>query len=98
VGDTTPVGFYNGQAQAGFATLSALSPCGLYDMAGNVWQWTADLTPGTHDRGLRGGSKDTYGYNLRAWTRYTAPPDYASPGVGFRCARDVSPAVEGAAP
>jgi formylglycine-generating enzyme required for sulfatase activity len=88
VGGTTPVGFFNGQTTAGYATLDAASPYGLYDMAGNVWQWTADVHPGTHDRSLRGGSKDTYAFNLRAWTRNSAPPDYASPGAGFRCARD----------
>ena len=60
---------------------------GLYDMAGNVWQWASDITVGIHDRPLKGGSKAVYGYNLRIWTRNAAPPDYASPSVGFRCAR-----------
>ena len=85
--DTTPVGFFNGQSYSGFQTQDAASPFGLYDMAGNVWQWTADVYPGQHYRYLRGGSKDAYAYNLRAWTRNSAEPDYASPGVGFRCAR-----------
>jgi len=50
-------------------------------------QWTADVHAGMHDRTLRGGSKSNYGYNLRVWTRNSAPPDYASPDVGFRCVR-----------
>jgi formylglycine-generating enzyme required for sulfatase activity len=86
-GDTTPVGFYNGKSYNGYQTADSASPHGLYDMAGNVWQWTADIQEGIHDRWLRGGSKDNYGYNLRIWTHNSARPDYASPGVGFRCAR-----------
>ena len=86
-GDTTPVGFYNGKTYDGYQTANSRSPYGLYDMAGNVWQWTADLQEGIHDRWLRGGSKDNYGYNLRIWEHNSARPDYASPGVGFRCAR-----------
>ena len=86
-GDTTPVGFYNGRTYDGYQTLDSKSPYGLYDMAGNVWQWTADIYKGVHYRTMRGGSKGNYGYNLRVWTRNSAEPDYASPSVGFRCAR-----------
>ena len=87
LGDTTPVGFYNGKTYNDYATLDSPSPYGLYDMAGNVWQWTADIFKGTHYRSLRGGSKADYEYNLRVWTHNSAGPDYASPNVGFRCAR-----------
>ena len=86
-GDTTPVGFYNGKSYDGYQTRDGSSPYGLYDMAGNVWQWTADIYEGIHYRTLRGGSKENYGYNLRVWTRNSVRPDYASPSVGFRCAR-----------
>jgi formylglycine-generating enzyme len=86
---TSPVGFYNGQSHGGFATRDSSSPYGLYDMAGNVWQWTGDVYDGQHDRYLRGGSKDTYESDLRIWVRNSATPTYYSPGVGFRCARDV---------
>ena len=84
---TTPVGFYNGQTYAGFVTADSASPYGLYDMAGNVWQWTGDVYEGMHYRFLRGGSKDVYDMDLRLWVRNNATPTYVSPGVGFRCAR-----------
>jgi formylglycine-generating enzyme required for sulfatase activity len=84
---TSPVGFYNGRSYDGYATLDSASPYGLYDMAGNVWQWVADIQEGSHYRMMRGGSKADYAYNLRIWTTNSAGPDYASPSVGFRCAR-----------
>lgn len=86
-GNTTPVGFYNGKTYAGYKTLDAKSPYGLYDMAGNVWQWTGDVYKGTHYRYLRGGSKGDYESYLRVWSRNSAGPDYYSASVGFRCAR-----------
>lgn len=84
---TTPVGFYNGNVYDGYPTENAVSPYGLYDMAGNVWQWTGDIYEGMHYRFLRGGSKDTYEMDLRIWVRNNATPTYYSPGVGFRCVR-----------
>ncbi len=87
---TTPVGFYNGGNYGGYETIDSPSPYGLYDMAGNVWQWTADVYPGQHYRYLRGGSKDSFETRLRVWVRNSAVPTYASPAVGFRCARDAA--------
>jgi formylglycine-generating enzyme required for sulfatase activity len=86
---TTPVGFYNGKTYDGYQTLDSPSPYGLYDMAGNVWQWTADVSEGMHYRFLRGGSKDTYKMDLRIWVRNNATPTYYSPGAGFRCVKGV---------
>ena len=85
---TTPVGFYNGNTYNGYVTLNSASPYGLYDMAGNVWQWTGDVNEGQHYRYMRGGSKDTYDMDLRVWVRNNATPTYFSPGVGFRCVRN----------
>jgi formylglycine-generating enzyme required for sulfatase activity len=84
---TNPIGFYNGRTD-GYRTLDLRSPYGLYDMAGNVWQWTGDVYEAQHYRYLRGGSKDTYEMDLRIWVRNNATPTYYSPGVGFRCARN----------
>jgi sulfatase modifying factor 1 len=86
---TTPVGFYNGKTYAGYTTLDSASPYGLYDMAGNVWQWTGNVYEDMHYRFMRGGSKDTYDMDLRLWVTNNATPTYYSPGVGFRCASDV---------
>lgn len=85
---TTPVGFYNGKTYDGFETIDSASPYGLYDMAGNVWQWTGDVYKKMHYRFMRGGSKDTYEMDLRIWVRNNATPTYYSPGVGFRCVSD----------
>lgn len=84
---TTPVGFYNGKKYGEYQTLNSASPYGLYDMAGNVWQWTGDVYEGMHLRFMRGGSKDTYDMDLRVWVTNNATPIYYSPGVGFRCVK-----------
>ena len=84
---TSPVGFFNGKTYDGYVTLDSKSPYGLYDMAGNVWQWVGDVMEGFSDRFMHGGSKDTYDMDLRVWVRNSAPPMYFSPGVGFRCVR-----------
>ncbi|MGD9487905.1 MAG: formylglycine-generating enzyme family protein [Calditrichaceae bacterium] len=88
---TTAVGFYNGKTYDGYETLENKSPYGLYDMAGNVWQWCGDDYPDLHYRYMRGGSRDNYEYNLFTWARNNAGPDFYSMYVGFRCARDVQP-------
>ena len=87
LGNTTPVGFYNGKTYDGYITLDSASPYGLYDMAGNVWQWTGDDYPDQHYRMMRGGSFYTYEVDLRVWKNNSAGPQYYSPAVGFRCAR-----------
>ena len=91
LGNTTPVGFYNGLTYDGYMTKKAVSPYGLYDMAGNVWQWMGDDYPDQHYRYLRGGSFYSYAVDLRVWKNNSAHPNYYSPQVGFRCARTELP-------
>jgi len=88
-GGTTPVGYYNGKSHGGYQTMEARSPYGLYDMAGNIWQWTGDDYPYMHYRWMRGGSNGNYAYDVRVWSRNMAGPEYYGVTVGFRCARDV---------
>ena len=74
----------------------------LYDMAGNVLQWTADwdgpypdgpaIDPTGPARGtsriLRGGSWAVTADGLRVSSRYKIEPASALDTIGFRCVRD----------
>lgn len=89
VGDTMPVGSYEG----------GVSPYGAYDVAGNVWEWVADwyqAYPGSHYRSeffgqkykvVRGGSWNHPPGDARGAARDIAHPARRIRVVGFRCAR-----------
>lgn len=95
VGDPEVVGSYE----------NSKSPYGVYDMAGNVWEWVADWynpnyyanSPMTNPSGpengdalvIRGGSWIDEEFYLRSAYRHAGGPQATGDNLGFRCARDV---------
>ncbi len=71
------------------------SPYGVYDLAGNVWEWTSDVeldaegAPKTDDKGqtrriIKGGSADEEPRTLSLSVRKAVPPNVTDPMLGFR--------------
>jgi formylglycine-generating enzyme required for sulfatase activity len=88
---TAPVGSYE----------AGKSPYGVYDMAGNVWEWVADWyeaqyygrSPARHPPGpttgtqvvLRGGSWLYTAPDMRTTERAGVPPERRNENIGLRC-------------
>ena len=84
-GATTPVGRYSDGA----------TPEGLYDMAGNVWEWMENwYDDGECVKALRGGSWNLNPGGLACFVRVNGFPGRWGNGIGFRVVRP-SPAAKG---
>ena len=76
---TTPVDYYSSDSKSAF---------GAYDMAGNVWEWTADYIYGSGYI-LKGGSYQNPSFNQTTILENTSFPEYFREHFGFRCVRNL---------
>ena len=80
IGHTTPVTQYP----------RGVNPYGCYDMAGNVWEWCADLYDEKKDsRVLRGGSWFNTAGSLRVSYRLSCNAFNRLYNIGFRLVQDI---------
>lgn len=65
----------------------------LYDVHGNLWEWTStcarDAGPGCERRLLKGGSYRDDAVTMRVGNRHAAPVDALDDSVGFRVLREI---------
>jgi serine/threonine protein kinase len=65
---------------------NCLNEYGVYDMSGNVAEWTATpFSPNSSRQVVRGGSAHRPDWDVRCSSRSSANPQTRSPTLGFRC-------------
>ena len=82
--DSTSWGNYNSSLANTGGTIKAVSN-NIYDLAGNVWEWTTEAYI-TSSRVNRGGYYDDIGSGYPASYRYYSFPSDSDAGTGFRLA------------
>ncbi len=81
IGGTSPVVMY---------PLGESQPFGLWDVAGNVWEWMAPQDDTESARVVRGGSWHRHQDCARPSVRSRDFPDYSSHYLGFRLVSPIS--------
>jgi formylglycine-generating enzyme required for sulfatase activity len=90
-----------GRVEAVGRRKSGRSPCGAFDMAGNVWEWTVRAHPNWRAEPgravLRGGSCCSVFLLPRSANRWVMDKTYRDTDIGFRCVSNRFPAKKSSA-